>query len=188
MTIITQKPVFCVSLLSVLVVGCSASTANSPGSPGQSPTSNREGAAVQLARQIPPLYEVKWKVCGSGLMGNKDTDGCASNAHSKLLLWGPVGQADLLPPRGKFSSPLTDFETRELVIYSKGCFPEYSEPQSQQLFSVDASFPVRKGSKPTVTITPIPLNSQQVHSLLTSKAYSTIQLPGYQACKPSSSG
>ena len=116
--------------------------------------------------QYPPLFEVIWKICDSGVSGKKDANGCVSNKAYPLRLWGPVGEAKLA--KGTYpdfrNQPTVD---RKVAISSKGCYPEYKQPSVEQLYSADTKVFIKTGSSPKLELITKQLDNKLVHTLLT---------------------
>lgn len=128
----------------------------------------------------PPLYEVRWEVCKVVKNALTGESGCVKNFTPRLL-WGPVGEAKLIEDAYHNGNDVT--QEYHLAISSAGCFPPYTQRAPQAFYNADASFQVKKGTKPTISLSKTLLDNSKVRSLLTKKQAS-YGLIGNTPCKP----
>jgi hypothetical protein len=161
-----------------IVTACTPTTVNVSGK------DERNTTQAQTVPDYPPMYDVDVKVCGNIIAPLKDGKRCV---NQQLRLWGPVGEAKLVP--AGISLPSVSSVEHKLAIASKGCYPVYSQPDQQQFYWANSIIQVnRGGTAPTVEVKPTQLSNQQINELMTSKLSSrTITTFGGVGCEPASS-
>lgn len=135
--LITQVS-FCPLLigLGLMTVSCNSSAISQPSAPVSSPAS------------IEPLYEVNWKFCADtpNAIVNADNNGCVQN-NQPLYVWGSdraPHQIHAVLVRSSVTTRLTPQTRYKVALFSKGCFPQYTNPTEAGYYSADRSFFINK--------------------------------------------